>query len=210
VCTVIRDDILRSIGLPRLVDVCDYHSTVQQAADTAQRAGIGTLVLKFKTKGGLTLKVEGSFRFNAPGSSPVTSLTVGPATFEKKDDKTYVAHPGYTGRTRLEPPDKDCPDLLITETGTLEWTATIEKRGEKTVWVVHTSGRGNVSAKGTGSNDCEASETQAVGGLFVGLFLEAVGDVETPAEGGTVPLRGGSGLVRNATASGTATGTVKK
>jgi ribonuclease Z len=45
VCTVIRDDILRSIGLPRLIDVCDYHSTVQQAADTAQRAGVGTLVL---------------------------------------------------------------------------------------------------------------------------------------------------------------------
>ena len=37
VCTVIRDDILRSIGLPRLIDVCDYHSTVEQAADTAQR-----------------------------------------------------------------------------------------------------------------------------------------------------------------------------
>jgi ribonuclease Z len=45
VCTVIRDDILRSIGLPRLIDVCDYHSTVEQAADTAQRAGVGTLVL---------------------------------------------------------------------------------------------------------------------------------------------------------------------
>ena len=45
VCTVIRDDILRAIGLPRLIDVCDYHSTVEQAADTAQRAGVGTLVL---------------------------------------------------------------------------------------------------------------------------------------------------------------------
>jgi ribonuclease Z len=45
VCTVIRDDILRSIGLPRLIDVCDYHSTVEQAADTAQRAGVATLVL---------------------------------------------------------------------------------------------------------------------------------------------------------------------
>jgi ribonuclease Z len=45
VCTVIRDDILRAIGLARLLDVCDYHSTVEQAADTAKRAGVGTLVL---------------------------------------------------------------------------------------------------------------------------------------------------------------------
>jgi ribonuclease Z len=45
VCTVIRDDLLRAIGLPRLLDVCDYHSTVVQAADTAKRAGVGTLVL---------------------------------------------------------------------------------------------------------------------------------------------------------------------
>jgi ribonuclease Z len=43
--TVIRDDILRAIGLPRLIDVCDYHSTVTQAADTAKRAGVKTLVL---------------------------------------------------------------------------------------------------------------------------------------------------------------------
>lgn len=45
VCTVIRDDILHAIGLPRLIDVCDYHSTVAQAADTAKRAGVATLVL---------------------------------------------------------------------------------------------------------------------------------------------------------------------
>ena len=45
VCTVIRDDQLRAIGLPRLLDVCDYHSTVEQAADTARRAGVETLVL---------------------------------------------------------------------------------------------------------------------------------------------------------------------
>jgi len=45
VCTVIREDLLRAIGLPRLIDVCDYHSSVEQAADTAQRAGVGQLVL---------------------------------------------------------------------------------------------------------------------------------------------------------------------
>lgn len=43
--TVIRDDLIHAIGVPRMVDVCDYHSTVAQAADTAVRAGVGTLIL---------------------------------------------------------------------------------------------------------------------------------------------------------------------
>ena len=43
--TVVRDDLIRAIGLPRLVDVCDYHSTVEQAARTAATGGVGTLVL---------------------------------------------------------------------------------------------------------------------------------------------------------------------
>lgn len=43
--TVVRDDQIRAIGIPRLVDVCDYHSTVTQAAQTATRGGVGTLVL---------------------------------------------------------------------------------------------------------------------------------------------------------------------
>jgi ribonuclease Z len=43
--TVVREDLIRAIGLPRLVDVCDYHSTVEQAAQTAARAGVRTLVL---------------------------------------------------------------------------------------------------------------------------------------------------------------------
>lgn len=45
VCTVIRDDLLKAVGIARLVDVCDYHSTVAQAAEVAARAGVGTLVL---------------------------------------------------------------------------------------------------------------------------------------------------------------------
>ena len=45
VITVVRDDLIHRFGVPRLIDVCDYHSTVEQAADTAARAGVGTLVL---------------------------------------------------------------------------------------------------------------------------------------------------------------------
>jgi ribonuclease Z len=43
--TVVRRDLIEEIGLPRLTDVLDYHSSVPDAARSAARAGIGTLVL---------------------------------------------------------------------------------------------------------------------------------------------------------------------
>ena len=43
--TVIRRDQIEAIGLPRLLDVIDYHSSVPDAARTAERSGVGTLVL---------------------------------------------------------------------------------------------------------------------------------------------------------------------
>jgi ribonuclease Z len=43
--TVLRDDLVRMVPMQRFVDTIDYHSTVTQAAQTAARAGVGTLVL---------------------------------------------------------------------------------------------------------------------------------------------------------------------
>lgn len=43
--TVIRDDLIRRVPARRLQDVLDYHSTVEQAAQTAARAGVRTLML---------------------------------------------------------------------------------------------------------------------------------------------------------------------
>jgi ribonuclease Z len=43
--TVIRKDIVVNIPQQRLQDICDYHSSVQEAATTAARAGVGTLVM---------------------------------------------------------------------------------------------------------------------------------------------------------------------
>jgi ribonuclease Z len=43
--TVIRADQVKAIPLPRLQDILDYHSSVEQAAQTAARNGVGTLVL---------------------------------------------------------------------------------------------------------------------------------------------------------------------
>lgn len=43
--TVIRDDIVKMVPLQRFVDILDYHSSVSDAAKTAQRAGVKTLIL---------------------------------------------------------------------------------------------------------------------------------------------------------------------
>jgi len=43
--TVIRKDIIANIPIPRLLDTLDYHSSPEEAAQTAERAGMNTLVL---------------------------------------------------------------------------------------------------------------------------------------------------------------------
>jgi ribonuclease Z len=43
--TVIRKDIIADIPLQRMRDTLDYHSSPEEAAQTAQRAGVSTLVL---------------------------------------------------------------------------------------------------------------------------------------------------------------------
>ena len=43
--TTVRRDQIEAIGVPRMVDVLDYHSTIEQAAETATRNGVRTLVL---------------------------------------------------------------------------------------------------------------------------------------------------------------------
>jgi ribonuclease Z len=43
--TVLREDLVRLVPMERFQDILDYHSTVEQAATTATRAGVRTLVL---------------------------------------------------------------------------------------------------------------------------------------------------------------------
>ncbi len=43
--TVIRKDIVEQLPIARLVDTLDYHSSPAEAAATAARAGVATLVL---------------------------------------------------------------------------------------------------------------------------------------------------------------------
>ena len=43
--TVIRKDLIDAMPMQRIRDICDYHSSVEQAAETASRAGVGILIL---------------------------------------------------------------------------------------------------------------------------------------------------------------------
>ena len=43
--TVIRKDLVEAMPIQRIRDICDYHSSVEQAAATAARAGVGILIL---------------------------------------------------------------------------------------------------------------------------------------------------------------------
>jgi ribonuclease Z len=43
--TVIRKDLIAQVPQQRLKDILDYHSSVEEAAGTATRAGVGTLIL---------------------------------------------------------------------------------------------------------------------------------------------------------------------
>ncbi|MGV0745717.1 ribonuclease Z [Mycolicibacterium sp. XJ870] len=43
--TAIRKDLIEKLPQQRIRDICDYHSSVQEAAATAARAGVGILIL---------------------------------------------------------------------------------------------------------------------------------------------------------------------
>lgn len=43
--TVVRRSLIEAIPVPRLQDILGYHSSIEEAASTAQRCGVGTLLL---------------------------------------------------------------------------------------------------------------------------------------------------------------------
>ena len=84
--TVVRSDQIEALGLPRLLDVLDYHSSVPDAARTAARNGVGTLVLTHMVpavRPGAGQEwidqAEGEFDGTVVLSEDLTSVEVGPA-----------------------------------------------------------------------------------------------------------------------------------
>ena len=78
--TAIRKDIIGAIGIQRLVDTLDYHSSVEEAAQTAARNGVGTLVLLVKSG-------PGSSRI-ASGSTPAATASAALAARKSRTSAT--------------------------------------------------------------------------------------------------------------------------
>jgi ribonuclease Z len=89
--TVIRKDLIAQVPQQRLKDILDYHSSVEEAAATATRAGVGTLILTHYVPG------------IAPGQEDdwrALAASVFPRQIELGDDLHRVeVHPGVCGKS---------------------------------------------------------------------------------------------------------------
>ena len=87
--TVIRKDLVEQMPVQRISDIFDYHSSVEEAAATADRAGVGILVLTHYVPG------------IAPGQEEdwrALAATVFSRQIELGDDLHRVeVHPGMCG-----------------------------------------------------------------------------------------------------------------
>ncbi len=187
-------------------DEADKKATVE--LKSISRRGIGTLVLGFNT-GAPRLKIEikGTVRF--PGGLVVLAAdeTIGPVEFAKKDDTTSDANAPFQGNIRLEPfPGNPCPNLG-SETGSAYLTATIDKRGDTSVWVVRLGelSRSQVNLTVT----CRDASFQALinSAGYAVVMLRVAGDIVIPIDGGTVPVHASS---TTTTVDATVTATVTK
>lgn len=92
--TVIRKDLVGAMPLQRARDICDYHSSVEQAADTAARADVGILILTHFVPG---IGPGGYDEWRAMAAA------VFPRQIELGDDLHRVeVHPGVCGAKRAE------------------------------------------------------------------------------------------------------------
>lgn len=74
--TVIRKDLVQLVPNQRLRDILDYHSSVEQAANTAARAGVGTLILTHYVRRWPRAKRTPGGRWRPPSSTaPSNSAT---------------------------------------------------------------------------------------------------------------------------------------
>jgi ribonuclease Z len=85
--TVIRKDLLEPVPVARLQDILDYHSSPEQAAATAQRAGVRTLVLTHYVPAPAPGELQGWFDLAATafdgeitGGDDLHSVVVPPTT----------------------------------------------------------------------------------------------------------------------------------
>ncbi|SER38276.1 ribonuclease Z [Mycobacterium sp. 88mf] len=90
--TVIRKDLIELLPQQRIRDICDYHSSVQEAAATATRAGVGILILTHYVPG-IAAGSEDDWR--------ALAASVFDRQIELGDDLHRVeVHPGVCTRSR--------------------------------------------------------------------------------------------------------------
>ncbi|GAB5897191.1 ribonuclease Z [Mycolicibacterium mageritense] len=90
--TVIRKDLVNQLPMQRVRDICDYHSSVEEAAATAARAGVGILILTHYVPG-IAAGTEDEWRALAASAFD--------RQIELGDDLHRVeVHPGVCARSR--------------------------------------------------------------------------------------------------------------
>lgn len=90
--TAIRKDLIDLLPQQRIRDICDYHSSVQEAAATATRAGVGILILTHYVPG-IAAGTEDDWR--------ALAASVFDRQIELGDDLHRVeVHPGVCTRSR--------------------------------------------------------------------------------------------------------------
>ncbi|TMS53496.1 ribonuclease Z [Mycobacterium sp. DBP42] len=90
--TVIRKDLIELLPQQRIRDICDYHSSVQEAAATAARAGVGILILTHYVPG-IAAGTEDDWR--------ALAASIFDRQIELGDDLHRVqVHPGVCTRSR--------------------------------------------------------------------------------------------------------------
>jgi hypothetical protein len=171
---------------------------------SVSKRGIGTLVLEFKTGGGLTLTISGSLNGLSQriGTVRITdTVNIGPVVFKKLFDDMWEGTGEWTARsTSVTTVIGTTQTCTGTQRGTVTWLASTEKRGDKNVWVLNGL---DATAEGTGTSSCEGEIF--IDGDIAGIFLGMLDQIVIPREGGRVPVRGSQTVADSSwNASGTA------
>jgi len=190
----------------------DKHATA--ILRTTSKRGIGTLVLAFNTSGAtLSLQIKGTLRLTSSILTYEGPVSIGPAEFKKRDGNVSAVVAPATTTLRLTSGLPFACEITATGAGTVGLSATAEKRGQDSVWVVrYDPPNGQETFTGSTCVGSAAPIPNAPGGGgYAPLFLGAVGDIVIPRDGGTVNVSGARNVGASMTsATGTVTATVTK
>ena len=181
---------------------------------STSKRGIGTLVIAFHTQGKhLRITIQGTVRTQSPGApfAIVSNTTIGPADFTKRDASSYESKPPVKSQIYYDPNFIPLCEFVASESGTLDLTATVEKRGDSSVWVIRADRNGTNVDVTASACIFTASASFAGGGYAINL-VAVPGDIVVPIDGGTVPIQGtqtlGAGVT--STVQGTLVATVTR